>query len=58
MKAGPDVTVGSQSLKVSQMKTAFDVQTSSHKMERRSSPKKGKTGFQAHCVPSFHKVYN
>uniref|UniRef100_A0A8C1MD50 Coronin n=1 Tax=Cyprinus carpio TaxID=7962 RepID=A0A8C1MD50_CYPCA len=40
MKAGPDVTVGSQSLKVSQMKTAFDVQTSSHKMERRSSPKK------------------
>ncbi|XP_043095790.1 coronin-1C-A isoform X1 [Puntigrus tetrazona] len=39
-KARPDVTVGSQSLKVSQMKTAFDVQTSSHKMERRSSPKK------------------
>ncbi|XP_058632144.1 uncharacterized protein coro1cb isoform X2 [Onychostoma macrolepis] len=40
MKARPDVTVDSQSLKVSQMKTAFDVQTSSHKMERRSSPKK------------------
>ncbi|XP_016387396.1 uncharacterized protein LOC107723343 isoform X1 [Sinocyclocheilus rhinocerous] len=40
MKARPDVTVGSQSLKVSQMKTAFDAQTSSHKMERRSSPKK------------------
>lgn len=56
MKARPDVTVGSQSLKVSQMKTAFDVQTSSHKMERRSSPKKGKTGFQADCIPSFHTV--
>ncbi|KAL0193369.1 hypothetical protein M9458_011665, partial [Cirrhinus mrigala] len=40
MEARPDVTVGSQSLKVSQMKRAFDVQTSSHKMERRSSPKK------------------
>ncbi|RXN10364.1 coronin-B-like isoform X2 [Labeo rohita] len=40
MEARPDVTVGSQSLKVSQMKRAFDVQTSPHKMERRSSPKK------------------
>ncbi|KAK2912036.1 hypothetical protein Q8A67_004169 [Cirrhinus molitorella] len=40
MEARPDVTIGSQSLKVSQMKRAFDVQTSSHKMERRSSPKK------------------
>ncbi|XP_052448741.1 uncharacterized protein LOC128007100 isoform X1 [Carassius gibelio] len=40
MEAKPDVTVGSQSLKVSQMKRAFDLQTSSHKMERRSSPKK------------------
>ncbi|XP_052411821.1 uncharacterized protein LOC127957364 isoform X3 [Carassius gibelio] len=38
-KARPDVTVGSQSLKVSQMNTAIEVQTSSHKMERRSSPK-------------------
>ncbi|XP_051749209.1 uncharacterized protein coro1cb isoform X2 [Ctenopharyngodon idella] len=40
MEARPDVAVGSQTLKVSQMKTAFDVQTSPHKMERRSSPKK------------------
>ncbi|XP_016409008.1 uncharacterized protein LOC107740952 isoform X3 [Sinocyclocheilus rhinocerous] len=40
MEARPDVTVGSQSLKVWQMKRAFDVQISSHKMERRSSPKK------------------
>lgn len=56
MKARPDVTVKSQSLKASQMKTAFDVQTSSHKMERRASPKKGKTGFQVDCIPSFHSV--
>ncbi|XP_021332181.1 uncharacterized protein coro1cb isoform X2 [Danio rerio] len=40
MEARPDVTAGCQNLKVSQMKQAFDVQTSSHKMERRSSPKK------------------
>ncbi|XP_048043760.1 uncharacterized protein coro1cb isoform X2 [Megalobrama amblycephala] len=40
MEARPVVAVGSQTLKVSQMKTAFDVQTSPHKMERRSSPKK------------------
>ncbi|XP_067262994.1 uncharacterized protein coro1cb isoform X2 [Chanodichthys erythropterus] len=40
MEARPVEAVGSQTLKVSQMKTAFDVQTSPHKMERRSSPKK------------------
>ncbi|XP_056123382.1 uncharacterized protein coro1cb isoform X1 [Rhinichthys klamathensis goyatoka] len=40
MEARPDVAMGSQTQKVSQMKTAFHVQTSPHKMERRSSPKK------------------
>ncbi|XP_056313948.1 uncharacterized protein coro1cb isoform X2 [Danio aesculapii] len=40
MEVRPDVTAGCQSLKVSQMKQAFDVQTSSREMERRSSPKK------------------
>ncbi|XP_073670782.1 uncharacterized protein coro1cb isoform X3 [Paramisgurnus dabryanus] len=39
-EARPDVTMGSQSLKVSQMKTAFDVKTSPNNRERRSSPKK------------------
>ncbi|XP_056601511.1 uncharacterized protein coro1cb [Triplophysa dalaica] len=40
MEARPDVTVGSQSLQVSQMKTAFDVKKAPNKMERRSSPKR------------------
>ncbi|XDV20742.1 hypothetical protein PO909_026008 [Leuciscus waleckii] len=40
IEARPDVTMGSQTQKVLQMKTAFHVQTSPHKMERRSSPKK------------------
>ncbi|XP_077096786.1 uncharacterized protein coro1cb isoform X1 [Siphateles boraxobius] len=40
MEARPDVAMGSQTQKVSQTKTAFHVQTSPHKMERRSSPKK------------------
>ncbi|XP_055055411.2 uncharacterized protein coro1cb isoform X3 [Misgurnus anguillicaudatus] len=39
-EARPDVTMASQSLKVSQMKTAFDVKTSPDNRERRSSPKK------------------
>ncbi|TRY83610.1 hypothetical protein DNTS_022093, partial [Danionella cerebrum] len=39
-EARPNVTVESQSLKVSQMKRAFDVQTSHHKMERTSSLKR------------------
>ncbi|XP_051980694.1 coronin-1C-A isoform X2 [Xyrauchen texanus] len=38
-EARPDGAAGSQSLKVSQMKRAFDVQTSPNKMGRRSSPK-------------------
>lgn len=54
MEARPDVAMGSQTQKVLQMKTAFHVQTSPHKMERRSSPKKGKTGFQADCISSFY----
>ncbi|XP_067294850.1 coronin-1C-A isoform X2 [Pseudorasbora parva] len=40
LEARPDVTVGSQTQKVLQMKTTFDVQTSPHKMERSSSPKR------------------
>ncbi|XP_051552450.1 uncharacterized protein coro1cb isoform X2 [Myxocyprinus asiaticus] len=40
MEARPDGAAGSQSLKVSQMKRAFDVQTSPYIMGRRSSPKK------------------
>lgn len=57
MEATPDVTVGSQSLKVSQMKTAFDVKTSPNKRERRSSPKKGKMDFQADYITSILLVF-
>ncbi|KAK7173176.1 hypothetical protein R3I93_003100 [Phoxinus phoxinus] len=54
MEARPDLAMESQTQKVSQMKTAFHVQTSPQKIERRSSPKKGKTGFQADCISSFY----
>jgi len=54
MEARSEMGMGSKTQKVLQMKTAFHVQTSPHKMERRSSPKKGKTGFQADCIPSFN----
>lgn len=52
-EARPDVTVGSQSLKVSQMKTAFDVKKAPNKMERRSSPKRGKTDFNMITLAVF-----
>lgn len=48
MEARPDVTVGSQSLQVSQMKTSFDVKKAPNKIERRSSPKRGKADVQAY----------
>lgn len=56
VEARPDVTVGSQSLKVSQMTRAFDVKRAQNKMERSSSPKKGKTDFQADYISSIHSV--
>ncbi|KAG1959000.1 coronin-6 [Pimephales promelas] len=40
MEARSEMGMGSKTQKVLQMKTAFHVQTSPHKMERRSSPKK------------------